>query len=606
MVKEIKEIIEKYNIIDLYESDYYLINDIIESADPAEEDTASLIITIAFLLNEISKGSTCIDIHSEKENKDITEQIEIFHTKYKKGLYDCIAAENDKLYKPLIIRKMANRELLYFYRYYHAEIKLENILKKRLSEPENTNISPDVVRKISALENIDDEKKLAVYLSMKRNTLLISGGPGTGKTYTASKIVDFFTENFILKHNRLPDIRLTAPTGKAAKRLALQFADKDGKNKFEGQTIHRLLGYNPQTDSFSYNEESRLHADLIIADEISMIDTNMFYSFLSAIDESTSLILIGDKDQLPSVDAGAVLSDLISEKFKPVYKDIPDILNIPSAVSSSENLFTNAVIILKKQNRSNLLITQTADKVRKGDVSAVREIEIVEPEDYAKKISSLPEGVYFIPIEEYKAYSKFISDYAKYYFGESYINGSIGSSADEMLTLSNRSKILTLLREGNYGCNGINKKIHDNYKRHFKSDYGNISGEPVIITSNDYILQLYNGDIGITYCYNDNIQRAYFKSDCDNERAYSLNQLKQYSLAYALTVHKSQGSEYQDVCIILPEDENNPLLTREIIYTGITRAKSRVFIAGKINVFEKAVKGKSERFSGLRYFSELK
>jgi len=507
-LQKIDTILENKGLELPYSFQKHLINDLINLGNIEEEDLESFIITLSNLFIEIANGSTCLIL--EKDPKLIS-----FTLKYP----DIINYEK----APLILREIGHKLLLYRERDYIDEIKLEEALKERL---ENNEISNNIF-----IENTNENIKKA----LSYNTILITGGPGSGKTSLATDIYKAFSTH-IKNDNRKPEIKIAAPTGKAAKVLADRIDDENGV------TIHKLLEYSPLYDKFKYHKDFKLKADLIIIDEASMIDLRLFKNLLEGIEKNTRLIIIGDKDQLPSVDNGAVFTELVESNLFPVIK-------------------------LTSQYRSNENILTLAKKINSGDTNIFNSVNEIEINDLKEQLEKNENNVYFIELRGKTDLLKIINIVANHY-KESIQN----------------TKILGFTNKGFLGIENINKIIIENYKDIMKE-------VPIMITENDYENNVFNGDIGI-------LENNYSVKFSDGLKI-SLNLLKNWRYAFAITVHKSQGSGYDDVFLILADKKENPLLTRELLYTGVTRAKNRVFIIGKKDVFLEGIIRKSNRYSGM-------
>ena len=362
-------------------------------------------------------------------------------------------------------------------------------------------------------------------------------------------------------------IKVCAPTGKATnvlyKSIYNNIIDKFNDNrildKIETSTIHRLLNYNFKEDRFKFNKDYKIDADLIVVDEASMIDLKLFKSFLEAVDKNTKLIFIGDRDQIPSVENGNVFADII-ENDKIDKEELIQQYRFPQEISKIANIIKRGDLILKEKN---------------GDIK-LEDFIYLKIDDIEKYFNKSEKGVFFIDISNKNQILKLI-------------NIIVNNFKDKF----DKIAILTLTNVGFLGTENINNII----LRYFKKLIKKI---PIVITENDYVNNLFNGEIGyIEDFYENNNFRK--KVKFDEERIFNLNIIKAYKYAFALTVHKSQGSTYDTVFFILPEEEQINLLNREIIYTAITRAREKVFIIGKSKVFFQGVKNKIERDSAIKF-----
>lgn len=586
--------------------DRYTISDIVNINDNVGREP--LTYALEYLFFALSTGSLCIDLNDPEFTKKHFLYAEQFINNIKSGVYGKIVSTDEADFKPLILRKSQSGALfLYFYRYYISERKFEKLIKERLAFTNRNLIDKTILDKlINEADNnqpLADEKKIAVYIALTEKFLIITGGPGTGKTYTAAKVVCYFTENYKKNnHGKEPVIRLTAPTGKAAKRLGEQLS-KVTNETIAGETIHRLLKYQGNDGKFFFNNDNKIPADLIIVDEVSMIDINLFSSLLEAVDNETTLVIIGDRDQLPSVDAGAVLKDLLSDSFEISYSiKVTEALHLAKC-NHKENAYTDRIVELKNQHRSAEKIGKIATMINSGDTGVTKLLTTLTIDEIYK--NELADDLYFVDINNFDTYKQFLNFYYRRYYNNKEYNKLVlefgNSGFEPIFKKSTSSKILTILRDGFYGANGINEYI---LKLYCKEEFHRkcpMSGVPIMITSNDYNTGLFNGESGVILSDSEGVAKAYFPDEAGSEdfKVYSMSFLNSFATSFALTVHKSQGSEYEDIFLILPNDTENALLTREIIYTAITRAKKRVFVLGKMEILEKAVSNKIFRFSGI-------
>jgi len=506
-------------------------------------------------------------------------------------------------YKPLILDPSSR---LYLYRYWQYEQKLAAALIKRADDqtlPDNTKQLEEIFCRLFP----DDapgagRQKCAACVCLLKNFALICGGPGTGKTTTVAKILALFLELGLDEYV----IALAAPTGKAAARL--QNAIMAAKETLPcpdrikaaiptaALTLHRLLKAVPGSAYFYYNAANPLPADIIVIDEASMVDVPMLAKLVEAARPETKIILIGDKDQLASVESGAAFGDIcaateiFSPGFRELYEDIltgrTDAEPRPGTVAPLHD----CVVELRESYRfaPHSGIGALSSAVRQGDTGRVISIlhnsgfpDISWPETTAPRNSA--------PVR-------------------SMILEGFGSCADastpgEAFMRFERFRILCALREGPLGVSGLNQLAEKTLsERNLIHPAGRwYHGRPIMITRNDYGLNLFNGDVGLVLRDPDNRSafRAYFPGPDGTVRAYIPEGLPDHETVFAMTVHKSQGSEFDSVLIVLP-DNASPVLTRELLYTGITRAKQHVSLMGSEDIIEFAVSRSIRRTSGLR------
>jgi exodeoxyribonuclease V alpha subunit len=465
---------------------------------------------------------------------------------------------------PLVLHK----KRLYLNRYFHYE--------KRLAEQIGSMASRDCVftDNSSSAEDVGavaagDLQQMAARIALQKYLTIICGGPGTGKTTTVVKIIVFLLQavSSDLK------IGLAAPTGKAAMRLSesvsRSLAAMDVAEEIRAAvpgkavTLHRLMGARRNSPRFIHTKVHPMGWDVVVVDEASMVDLAMMSKLVDGLKPGARLLLLGDKDQLASVESGSVLSDLISV--------LPE----------------NSVELLKTY-RFDDNIKRLAESVKKGDV------------DYAWRLLLDAEvsNVSLIPSDPIN----YIADKYRSFMEEVHQGESV-DIADIFQTFT-RFQVLCGVHHGSRGVSSINKRVELHLARQgFGCEPGRwYSGRPVLVTQNDYSLDLFNGDIGI--CMRDGNSeetRVWFQRGDGSLRSYSPWRLPRCETVYAMTIHKSQGSEFDEVLVLLPEEDNR-ILSRELIYTAITRAKKVVRITGDKDILGVALARNIIRTSGLTDF----
>lgn len=622
-------------IFNLLNIDYSTILDLLKFLNIKDYSIHIILVSLFLSLEE---GSLCLKLTNESLHKKIffLKEIEIdeilnkFLNSLENSDYNKIIAKNNDDYKPLVIDKINDAYYLYFQKYYFGEQRLKNYIDKILSKKTMFDQTKSLLIKqiVEETETIrlNDKQKIAIILSVFSDFLIISGGPGTGKTSIVINLLRVFFKLGVLPQ----EIKLASPTGRASQRISFSIKENLAKNPkiiekemlqaIESTTIHRLLKYNPIKNDFVYNEKNNLPIKVLIVDEVSMVDISLMVKLLSSLEDNTKIIFIGDKDQLPSVDAGCVFSSLIpKDKNENFSKEYVDLLNANfnikiENINQNSNKLTDRIVILNQSYRSKGQIEQISQKINNEDnnVEIFNSIEKLKFEnkkivfndktncffmshldntDYYKLLDFYIEEYYFK--KEKQGYLYLINELKKYTLQEISENKEIDSILNKIFDFIENSKILTLVKESIFGCNFINNYL----KRRYKEKNGNFSGIPILITENDNLKQLYNGDIGVTIIDKTNRVVAVFKA-MDKFRFFDYDFLPPKDDAFAITVHKSQGSEYNEILLILPENEENRLLTKEIVYTGLTRAKNRAIIYGTEIVFTKAISQKIEREFG--------
>ena len=449
-----------------------------------------------------------------------------------------------------------------------------------------------------------DWQKIAVAVALTRKVAIISGGPGTGKTTTVAKILAG-----IVLNNPATRIVAAAPTGKAASRLteslgrAIEQLSFESLNiKTEAVTLHRLLGAKTDNRSFSYNKNNQLHIDVLVIDEASMVDLNMMARIIEALPTSARLILLGDKDQLSSVEAGAVFGDLchfISNGYSQSRADELSKLTGYTIPITNQPVTTiaDSICLLKKSYRFNESsgIGLLANAVKEGQYHNVKKL----------LADNTLQDVSYYELSSNQTYQALLEDCAEHY--KDYLNAIRYHANNDIATVLAKfaqCRLLCAVREGKFGVEGLNKQIelllakHKLIKLNQREQW--YIGRPVMILRNSTSLGLYNGDIGITLTaeHDSSKLRVYFPFSDGVIKGFSPYRLPEHETAYAMTIHKSQGSEFDHVNIILPT-EFSPLLNRSLLYTAITRAKKSVSIYADAKILERVVKSQIHRESGL-------
>ncbi|WP_345772877.1 exodeoxyribonuclease V subunit alpha [Vibrio sp. Isolate30] len=470
-------------------------------------------------------------------------------------------------------------------------------------------------------------QKVAAAVALSRRFAVISGGPGTGKTTTVAKLLSAMVEQS-LNLGKTPTIKLVAPTGKAAARLTESIGKAIDQLPVEpivkenipteSSTLHRLLGAIPNRAEFRHHRRNPLHLDILVVDEASMVDLSMMYKLVDALPPHARLILLGDKDQLASVEAGAVLGDICA--FNAYGYSTPQ-GNLIAELTGFEALSRNrasqnhmnlapavadSLCMLQKSYRFDARsgIGQLAKAINAGSAS---QVDLVLNKGFADiEHHSLSSDSYNLMVRtlvnEYGAYLNCIHQPLTE-------DEKQEDRAKQALDLFSQCRLLCAVRDGDFGVAGLNQRIERALAARRLIQPHNeelwYHGRPVMVTRNDHGLGLYNGDIGL--CMLDSTVseegasprlKVYFELPDGSVKAVLPSRVPEHETAYAMTIHKSQGSEFDLTLMILPP-EFSPILTRELIYTGVTRAKSRLMMFSDSSVFKRSIKVKTQRVSGL-------
>jgi exodeoxyribonuclease V alpha subunit len=619
------------------------------------------------------------------------------------ALTDALAVSDGSHTTPLVL----SGTRLYLRRFWRYEQYIAAGIQQRLTQPSPLTdpLSPAAVTLSQALDVLFkplgslntqsalnsqnpqssvDYQKLACALAARNRFAVITGGPGTGKTTTVVNLLAALQsvagesperEGGGGKKGRKYRIRLAAPTGKAAARLnqsiggavsRLPLAQLPGQVALADiptkvTTLHRLLGSRPNTRKFRHNRDNPLLVDILVIDEASMVDLDMMASVFDALPANAQLILLGDKDQLASVDAGAVLGELCQRAPDGHYlpatvqwlkaitgTDIPAVLQ-----DSNGQPLDQAVAMLRKSYRfaegsgirhlaeavnTNTLDADTLQQARNATFEDVVWLNGRSKKPSLESTQALicghaasgsrqafsnnaegrrdVNGQLLPPPVGYRHYLTLMQDHN---LDSNSTTRQWDQLAKSVLQAFSDFQILCALRRGPWGVEGLNDLIahHLLAQRLIPRAEGWYAGRPVLVTGNDYNLGLMNGDVGITFSVTSGMDAVTDRQSDDEKtqtvlrvafptsdgsgdiRWISPSRLQQLETVYAMTVHKSQGSEFNHTCLILP-DRLSPVLTRELIYTGITRAKNWFsLITGNASVFSDSVGQRVVRASGL-------
>lgn len=504
-------------------------------------------------------------------------------------------------FAPLVLDG-ANR--LYLYRYWAYEREVADDIVARLRD-DPADVDPARLR--AGLDRLfpastlrPDWQRIAAAASVLRRFTVISGGPGTGKTTTVIRALALLLE----QAGRSMRIGLAAPTGKAAARLQAVTRAVKGDLRVaaavrdaipdEASTIHRLLGWRGRSAEVRHTRDDPLDLDVVVVDEASMVDLALMAKVMRAIPRTARLILVGDQDQLASVEAGAVLGDIcrgaggFSAAFR---RRLVAATGDDPGGGDGAPLIRDAVVQLRYSHRFGAQggIDQVARLVNHGNGRDAFEL-LAE--------GGLPDATWRT-VRSSRDLRQALATTVEDQVGEVFL----AEGPDAALTALERSRLLCAHRGGPFGVEAVNRIVEDRLEaaRLLKRQGTWYRGRPILVTSNDYHLRLFNGDLGIVWpdAEADGPLRVHVRGGEGILRRFAPARLPAHETAFAATVHKSQGSEADRIVLILPA-EPSAVMTRELIYTGISRARSRVEVWGTREAFERAVARRITRSSGLR------
>ncbi|MTD28330.1 exodeoxyribonuclease V subunit alpha [Erwinia sorbitola] len=578
----------------------------------ASAEQPALMLAAALVSRDAGEGHVCLPL----------DQLypEVFfagrHTDLAQALWQAAGAPQDwadyllaqsavgdgKSATPLVL----HQQRLYLHRMWQSEGEVAQFVQRQ-----QHSVALDEVQMRQTLDRYfgqqpDDWQKIAAAVALTRQVAVISGGPGTGKTTTVAKLLASLIELSATS----PRIELAAPTGKAAARLTeslgktLQELKLDDaiRNSFPGEatTLHRLLGALPGSQRMRYHRGNPLHLDVLVVDEASMVDLPMLANLIAALPAQARVIFLGDRDQLASVEAGAVLGDICRCAESGYSMERAAELtrltgcDVSGREDASASEVRDMICLLRKSYRftESSGIGQLAQAVNAGEVKRVEQVFSGGFSDIRRQTLSSSED-----------YQQLLDECVAGYRG--YLQRlSSGAEPAEVLAEFGRFQLLCALREGPFGVSGLNDRIEQSLRqaglirRNIAVNGKWFVGRPVMIARNDRALGLFNGDIGIAMLDEEQQLKVFFPLPDGSIKAVQPSRLPPHDSAWAMTVHKSQGSEFDHTLMVLP-NQMLPVLTRELVYTAITRAKRQLTLYADKAVFNSAVKMRTQRRSGL-------
>ena len=578
MIREIEQLIASGR---LDQFDRYFVR-VLQRLAPATGP--HILVLAAFARKAVGNGHVCLDLERLGEG-------DIFS--FEPSLAELIA----ELQKSPLVSRAGNLAplvleggRLYLHRYWRYEEELAREIRVRVANPlaVQEDLFASCLSRIFIGTEQDAGQREACAGIFRECFGLITGGPGTGKTSLVAKYLALLLLYAKASGEPPPRILLLAPTGKAAARLTESLQKKKGEQSLiqelfaalptKAATIHRVLGYRPEhPTTFRYNRENPLPCEVVVVDEASMIDVALMARLFAAVPSSARLVLLGDQDQLVSVEAGSILGDICAAVMD-------------DGAGAEKNPLARGVVRLTESFRFSPRegIGALAAAIQAGKVEeAVSLCQQGSPE-----VSLLPPLVHGDPAHPLA--EMILAGYRPF------LEAASPLAALEMFE---QFRLLCAHRLGPMGVSSLNRYAEKVLSRHGLIEPGGpwYKGRPVLIQANSYPLRLFNGETGILWPgeEGEGLKAFFFSENPEGVRSFSLRQLPAHETAFAMTIHKSQGSEFDRVALVLP-GEDSALLSRELLYTGISRARQKVALVGRPQEIEAAVGRMVERASGLQ------
>ncbi|MER2494043.1 exodeoxyribonuclease V subunit alpha [Catenovulum sediminis] len=619
----------KQHLLDIEAIDYFFAEKITEkylSQDSDNHRVSQLFHVFLALQYYLRQGHTCLPLNDIAETVLWQDQDNLETTGFKfaslavlSSALDTLDIENNEN-SVLVLENQS----LYLRRYWQfendvAHCLLQKMQHKCLNASENASEIENLKKTIKQLfptaqQNDEiDWQQVAVSNAIGRNLNIICGGPGTGKTYTVARLLVMLQAAHRLKGADVQlNIQMAAPTGKAAQRLTesivgakMQLLSQNVDFSLltsipeEAKTLHRLLGYRPRSLDYRFNENNPLDCDVLLVDEVSMIDIAMMSRVLRALNPDACLILLGDADQLPSVETGNLIADLANKNHQGYdqasAQQIQQISGQSVPVNNASSTCNHShITFLLKTHRFKGEIARLAKAVinRQANTSwQLLESYTFVPTSSADVIKFAGEINHFMPTIKDACLLSACQNYYK--------KIARCLEVESAFAILNAFRILCATRAGSLGVEQVNLIIEQQLARNNAAIRigRHYHGRPIMVVENDYRSGLFNGDVGIVWSDTQGRLQACFEN-ANGIKKVSLARLPKVETVYAMTIHKTQGSEFSHVLLMLPEQDNK-ILSPELIYTGITRAKKQVSILAAKHVWYQALNKKLPRHSGL-------
>jgi exodeoxyribonuclease V alpha subunit len=548
-----------------------------------------------------ASGHVCLPLHELQGRLD---EDEVPLVTLRQGLLDSgvVGTPESPDPRPLVLDTEGR---LYLHRYFDLERRLAQRLMRAAAAPPAA-VEPAARQQLEALfgpgDGSVDWQKIAAALALRRRLVVVSGGPGTGKTTTVVTLLAC-----LLAQQPQLRIALAAPTGKAAARMSEALRQRAAhlpqalreRLPAEASTVHRLLGAHP--GGFRQDAAHPLAVDLLVVDEASMLDMALATRLLQAVPDSARLVLLGDKDQLAAVESGAVFAEISADPSlgRECIDALAEMCGLPAAAivppeSAAPGPLRDTVVWLSRNFRfgAGSGIARAAEHIRQGRADAlIEQLQVAGDAsvDWLDDGGATPSAATLQRLHE---------GFAPYF-------DALGRDIGDVMAITRafeRFRVLCAVRDGPRGVVALNQWLSDQARGLLPGGAPSASpwypGRPVMVLRNDPLLRLFNGDIGITLPGPNGELLVHFADPAGGFRALPALRLPAHETAFAMTVHKAQGSEFDALLVLLPAQRSR-VLTRELLYTALTRARQRVTLAAAAPVLAAAVASRTERQSGL-------
>jgi exodeoxyribonuclease V alpha subunit len=610
--------------------DLILVADLLECSQMTW--TPPLVLVLGLLLESLDQGSLCRTLDPGQCAAQFSHSLRITARRWveefivcaRSGRYDDLLARDRQADRPLVWEAQSRHPRIYFQRYYCCEMSLKQGIQTLLDHPLPPLCREDamerLIQELYASDSVirtgplnqpiirDPDQCQAIALALSASFAIVSGGPGTGKTSLLVNLLRSLHRSGIAAEQMC----LAAPTGRAAQKMTEAIQKNIASIQrptpqdlsllsLQGETLHRLLGYSQSRNVFRYSAAFPLPARVVVIDEVSMVDVVMLTQLVQAIDPATTrVIFMGDKDQLPSVEAGAVFAEMIPR-------------------GRTAKTFHGKLVVLQRSYRSGARLNRLANEVKQGrwpggdpvafSTALAQNVDhwsFCEPTSTPTFLTHIAAwaGHHYGATKAGEGYADWIR-IAREQDGQSLHTSSQGRQLlDRLFTHVERARILALVHKGPAGTMVANGAVSAFFEKQLglpvHPETGLCCGALVMITRNAPPKGLFNGDVGVALQDRNSQWRVYFQRS-RQYMGFSVEALPHWEIAFTMTVHKSQGSEFDHVLLLLPPQSEHRILSREVIYTGITRAKKDLIVYGHRTVLEAALASEIRRESGFNW-----